>query len=253
MKYALITGASSGMGKEFAVQCAESGEYDRIIAVARRAERLNELVCKFGEMIVPVTLDLECEESFDVIRDKLEKENISLSLVVCAAGLGKYGSFAGISEQNCEKMVNVNLLGVMRTVRATVDHIHDGGRIILLGSQSSFQPLPYFNIYASTKAFIVHFGRALNIELKPRGIKVTTVCPGYVETEFFAVAAQSEQPDACTNFKPMYKPRDVVKRALKDSKKGKDMSVFGAYTKSMRLISKLLPHKLVMAVWLKIK
>jgi len=253
MKYALITGASSGIGREFVIQCAESGEFDRIIAVARRAERLNELITEYGEMIVPMALDLEIEESFDALSQKLSDDSLSLSLVVCAAGLGKYGSFPALSEKNCEKMVFLNVLGVMRTVRASLDRIENGGRIILMGSQSSFQPLPFFNIYASSKAFIVHYGRAMNVELKDRGISVTTVCPGYVETEFFTIAGQSEQPHACTNFKPIYKPQDVVRRALKDSKKRKDMSVYGAHTKAMRMLAKLMPHKLAMAVWLKIK
>ena len=254
MKYALITGASSGIGREFVRQTAESGEFDRIIVVARRAERLNELMLKYGEeKIIPLALDLTDEKNFDVIKEKLEKENITLSLLVAAAGLGKFGSFEGISEKNCETMVNINITALMRTVRATIDSIGKGGRIILLGSQSSFQPLPYFNIYAATKAFVVHYGRALNVELKERGISVTTVCPGYVETEFLAVAEQSEMPDACTNFKPMYKPAYVVRKALNDSKKGKDMSVYGATIKLMRLLAKLLPHRFVMFIWTKIR
>lgn len=253
MKCALITGASSGIGAEFVKQCAESGEFDKIIVIARRAERLQELASLYGEIIEPLVLDLSKEESFEQIKDKLAGEDLKLSLVVAAAGLGKYGSFPVLSQKNCETMVNLNVLGLIRTVRATLDSIISGGRIILMGSQSSFQPLPHFNIYASTKAFVVHFGRALNIELKNRKISVTTVCPGYVESEFFTVAAQSEDPDACTNFNPMYKACDVVKRALKDSKKGKDMSVYGANVKFMRLLCKLLPHSLVMKVWLKIK
>jgi len=253
MKYALITGASSGIGREFVKQCAESGEFDRIIVIARRAERLEELASAYGELICPMVLDLSCPESFDEISERLKQEGITLSLVVAAAGLGKYGSFPVLSEKNCETMVNLNVLGLMRTVRCTLDSMEKGGRIIIMGSQSSFQPLPHFNIYASTKAFTVHFGRALNVELKDRGISVTTVCPGYVESEFFTVAAQSEDPNACTNFSPMYKACDVVKRAIKDSKKGKDMSVYGANVKFMRLLCKLLPHSLVMKVWLKIK
>ena len=100
---------------------------------------------------------------------------------------------------------------------------------------------------------MVHFGRALNIELKNRKISVTTVCPGYVESEFFTVAAQSEDPDACTNFNPLYPVDMVVEKALADAYRGKDMSIPGAYVKTMRLLSKLLPHSLVMKVWMKIK
>lgn len=253
MKIALVTGASAGMGREFVRQIAGDSRYDQIWITARRAERLEEVKQELGEKIVPIPLDLCDPTAFDILSHRLKTASATVSLLVTAAGLGKYGSFPVLSEENAELMVNTNILGMMRTVRVCLPYMESDCRIILLGSQSAFQPLPHFNIYASTKAFTLHFGRALHRELKPKGITVTTLCPGYVDTEFFGVAAQSEDPAACTNFKPLYPVDMVVKKALSDAYRGKDLSVPGANVKMMRLLCKLLPHSLVMQVWMKIK
>lgn len=253
MRIALITGASAGMGREFARQIAADPGYDEIWVAARRENRLQELKDELGDRIVPITLDVCEEESFQCLREKLLIRSATVALLVTAAGLGKYGSFPAISEKNAELMVNTNILGMMRTVRACLDHMEAGGRIILLGSQSSFQPLPHFNVYAATKAFTLHFGRALHRELRPRKISVTTLSPGYVDTEFFDVAAQSEDPDACTHFSPLYDPKMIVRKALTASRRRKDICVPGFQVKCMRLLCKLLPHSLAMAVWMKIK
>lgn len=242
------------MGREFVRQIAEKYSHlDQIWVIARREERLIELQNELGEKIRPFALDLCNERSFIILKEALEETQAEVKLLVTAAGLGKYGSFPKLSEENAELMVQLNILGMMRTVRVCLDRLTFGGKIILLGSQSSFQPLPHFNIYASTKAFTLHFGRALHRELKGKGITVTTLSPGYVDTEFFDVAAKSEDPDACTNFSPLYSPVFVVKKALIAAEKGKDVCVPGANTKLMRLLAKLLPHTLVMKVWMKIK
>ncbi len=253
MKVSLVTGASSGIGREFVKQLSERG-YDKIYCIARRESRLCDLIKEFGNKILPIVADLSVENSFSMIVDRLNHDNIEkIDTLVAAAGFGKFGSFANNSEADMEAEVNVNILGVMRTVRAALPFLKNGSKVLIMGSQSSFQPLPEFNVYASTKAFILHFGRALNVELSKMGVTVTTVCPGYVATEFFDVAKKSGDPNACQNFSPLYLASDVVRRALVDSDKGKDVSIYGARIKGARLLAKILPHKLVMRVWLKIK
>lgn len=253
MRIALVTGASAGMGREFVRKIATDTQYDEIWVTARRADRLEALRTELGDKIVPIPLDLCDPASFATLSAKLKEASATVGLLITAAGLGKYGSFEKLSEDNAELMVNTNILGMMRTVRVCLAYLTSGSRIILLGSQSSFQPLPHFNIYASTKAFTLHFGRALHRELKPKGVTVTTLSPGYVDTEFFEVAAKSEDPDACTNFNPLYPVDFVVDKALTDAYRGRDLSIPGAYVKTMRLLAKLLPHSLVMAIWMKIK
>jgi short-subunit dehydrogenase len=105
------------------------------------------------------------------------------------------------------------------------------------------------NVYAATKSFVLSFSRALGAELKPRGIHVLAVCPMWVQTEFFDHAVVDET--AVVYYNKMWQPEQVVTQALKDLKKGRDVSVLGAYPKLQVLLTKLIPHKLVMRVWLK--
>lgn len=117
-----------------------------------------------------------------------------------------------------------------------------------MGSMSSIQPVPYINVYAATKAYVLSFSRALNVELKHRGIKVMAVCPYWVQTEFFNIAIND---DTVNKFGKIYTPEEVVTKALKDMKKGRDVSFCGLNTKLQRLGVKLMPHNLVMKIWCK--
>ena len=255
-KIAVITGASSGMGREFAVQIAVEGGLDELWVVARRAERLEELKKELeqnGLLVRPMALDLTSEDSVRQMQSVLAEEQPKVEILVNASGFGKYGTYRDLTDQEITQMIDLNCKSVVKMTYAVLPYMQSGGRVLILGSASAFQPLPEFNMYASTKAFVVHFSRALNVELKSRGITVTCVCPGYVRTEFFRVAQETANPDTCKNFTPMYEPEDVIRKALKDSKKGKDLSVLGLNTKLKRMSGKLLPSKLVMAVWMKIK
>ncbi len=253
MKIAVVTGASSGMGREFARQIAGLGQVDELWVVARREERLKELQEKLHLPVRIFALDLTKKESFEKLSEALKKQKPEVSILVNASGFGKYGTYRDLTDDEISQMIDLNCKAVVRTTYAVLPYMHAGGRVLILGSASAFQPLPEFNMYASTKAFVVHFSRALNVELKSRKITVTCVCPGYVRTEFFQVAKDTKNPDTCNHFKPLYEAEDVVKKALKDSARGKDLSVLGLDTKFKRLSGKLLPAGLVMKVWLKIK
>ena len=259
-KIAIITGASSGMGREFAVQIAAEGGLEEMWVVARRMDRLQALKEELeGKVSVdclvvrPVALDLTSEDSVAQMKELLAAEQPEVKILVNASGFGKYGTYKDLTDQEITQMIDLNCKSVVKMTYAILPYMQAGGRVLILGSASAFQPLPEFNMYASTKAFVVHFSRALNVELKSRGITVTCVCPGYVRTEFFQVAQQTANPTTCQNFTPMYEPEDVIRKALKDSKKGKDLSVLGMNTKLKRMSGKLLPSKLVMSVWMKIK
>ena len=252
MSIAIVTGASSGMGAEFVRQLAQEGGYEQIWAIARRKERLEELQREYPA-VRPVALDLVDAGARKELSAMLAAETPDVAAFVSCAGFGKYGTWQDLTEKEISDMIDLNDKATVLVTYAALRHMAHGARVILLGSCSAFQPLPEFNLYAATKAFVVHFGRALNVELKDRDICVTTVCPGYVNTEFFAVAQQTKNPDTCKNFSPMYESRDVVKRALRDAARGKDMSVLGANVKLQRLAAKVLPKRLIMRVWMKIK
>ena len=106
MKIALVTGASAGMGREFVRQIAGSAEYEQIWVTARRADRLEALKSELGDKIVPIPLDLCDKTSFDTLAEKLKSASATVALLVTAAGLGKYGSFPILSEENAELMVS---------------------------------------------------------------------------------------------------------------------------------------------------
>jgi len=258
MKIGIVTGASSGLGREFARQIAAGCGLDELWVVARRTDRLERLRTELEEAfsglkVRPVSLDLTLQTEIEKLTSMLAEENPDVNILVNASGFGKYGTYKDLTTEEITKMIDLNCKSVVLITYSVLPFMKKGSRVLNMGSASAFQPLPEFNMYASTKSFVVHFSRALNVELKSRGISVTSVCPGFVRTEFFDVARDTANPDTCQNFTPMYEPEDVVAKALIDSARGKDLSVLGLNTKLKRMAGKLLPAKLVMNTWMKIK
>lgn len=251
-KIAIVTGASSGMGREFVRQIAEKESVEEIWAVARRKERLEALKKEFPK-VRPVAMDLLKPESRTAFKKMLASEKPEVRILVNASGFGKYGTYKDLTDEEIDQILDLNLKALIHMTYDCLPYMRKKDRVINLGSASAFQPLPEFILYATSKVAVLHFSRALHVELKSRRIPVTCVCPGYVRTEFFQVAKQTKNPETCRNFSPMFEPEDVVRKALRDSRRGKDMSVLGLNVKAQRLAAKLLPHSLVMKVWLKIK
>jgi len=253
MSIAIVTGASSGMGMEFVRQIDKTEKLDEIWVIARRMERLEQLAQECTTPVRPVPLDLTEKESLERLRAMLAESKPQVSILVNASGFGKYGTYLDLTDEEIDRMIDLNAKSTVHVTYDVLPYMPEGSRIITIGSASAFQPLPEFIMYAATKSFVVSFCRALNVELRSRKITVTCVCPGYVRTEFFQVAQDTRNPTTCSNFKPMYEPEDVVRKALRDSRRGKDLSVLGMNTKLKRWAGKLLPAKMVMNTWLKIK
>lgn len=116
-----------------------------------------------------------------------------------------------------------------------------------IASLSSFMPLPHLGVYAATKAYVLSFSRAIAAEWKPRGIRVMAVCPGWVRTEFLNRA--QDDAGSLRFYGCFYEAPDVVKRAIRDMKKGKQVSLYGAQTRMLIVLSKVLPHRWVAAIW----
>lgn len=252
-KIAIITGASSGIGREFVRQIAAREKLDEIWVIARRRERLEELRAAILMPLRILPMDLTDSKTILTMKSLLTEEKPDVRILVNASGFGKYGTYKDLTYHEVNQMIDLNIRSVVNLTYTVLPFMRKKSRILIMGSASAFQPLPEFNLYASTKAFIVHFSRALNVELESRDITVTAVCPGYVRTEFIKVAQDTKNPTTCTNFKPLYEAEDVVAKALRDSLAGKDLSVLGLDTKLKRLSGKLLPSALVMKVWMKIK
>ena len=251
MKIAIVTGASSGMGREFVRQLSGYETVDEIWAVARRGEALEALKAQVSTPVRPVVLDLLKPESFDTLRAMLEAEKPDVRLLVNAAGFGKFGSFDKIPLEDECRMIDLNCKAVLVMTRLCVPYMAPGSHILELDSLSAFQPVPYITTYGATKAFVLSYSRAMNRELRGRGIRVMAMNPGWVKTEFFRHAFQSNQGGEVRYFNRLYEAADVVKTGLRDLYfTKKDCSIHGFPVKAQVLMVKLLPHKIVMDVWL---
>ncbi len=250
MKIAVVTGASSGMGREFVLQLEQYITVDEIWVIARRGERLCELQGEVGAKIRPISLDLTESESFTKYSTMLEEEKPEVSLLVNGAGFGKFGKFENIPLEDSMKMIDLNCKALVMMTELTLPYMHSGSKVIELDSLSAFQPVPYITVYGATKAFVLSYSRAMNQELAPRGIRVMSVNPGWVKTEFFEHAFTTNQSEI-KYFNKIYEAKDVVATALRDLyKTNKDVSMHGALIRWQTRLVKHLPHTLVMKVWM---
>lgn len=250
MNIAVITGASSGMGKELAVQLDKAEKYDEIWLIARRKERLEELSAELSAPCVTIAMDLTDTSSFDKYKTMLEERKPNVKTLANCSGFGKFGKYDDIPIPESMNMIDLNCKALVTMTELTLPYMSEGSDIINLDSLSSFQPVPFLNVYAATKAFVLSYSQALNAELRPRRIKVMAVCPGWVKTEFFDRATTTDDK-AVTYFNVMYTAKQVITTAMKDRAKGKTVSVHGLPVKFQVFLVKHLPHKFVINTWLR--
>ena len=250
MKIAIVTGASSGMGREFVLQLSQYVEVDEIWVIARRREALETLKEEVSVPVRPLCLDLTCSDSFNALAQLLETEKPDVKLLVNAAGFGKFGDYQKISSQDDCLMIDLNCKALVMMTRLTLPYMSRGSHILQLDSLSAFQPVPYITTYGATKAFVLSYCRAMNQELKATGIRMMAMNPGWVRTEFFNHAMQTNGNEV-QYFNHLYEACDCVRTALRDLYRSKkDYSVHGLPIKGQVLLVKLLPHSIVMRVWL---
>ena len=246
---AIVTGASSGMGKEFAITVQDNVSVDEMWVIARRKERLEELQKEVNIPLKVIALDLSNDESFKKIGELLKKEKPSIKLLINASGYGKFEKITNISNEDNIGMIDLNVKALTNMCLTCIPYMQRGSQIINFASVAAFQPVPYINVYAATKAYVLSFSRSLNVELKNENIKVLAVCPFWTKTEFFDRAVTENK--VIKKYVAMYNSKDVIKKAWKDYKKGKDISIYGFNANLQRVIGKLLPHRLIMSLWLK--
>ncbi|MEA4853917.1 MAG: SDR family NAD(P)-dependent oxidoreductase [Christensenella sp.] len=249
MGIAIVTGASSGMGREFVKQISAHGQMDEIWVVARRKERLEALRSEVKTPLRVLSLDLTQQSSIDEILQVLQTGNPQVRLLCNCSGFAKFGDFEEVSINDALAMIDVDIRALVAVTMACIPFMPSGSHIVEIASTAAFQPLPDLNVYAACKAFVLSYSRALNRELGKKGVSVTAVCPGWTKTEFFDVARKDASSSAVKNFFFPSKPENVVARALKDAYREREVSIYGVFNKLHWFFAKLLPASSVMTLW----
>ena len=247
---AIVTGASSGLGGEFVRQLAQQEGLDEIWVIARRKERLEQLARQVKTPLRVLPLDLIESESFDTLRELLVAEQPRVQVLINAAGFGKIGSYRDISITDCDRMMDLNCRAAVDMTLLALPYMGRGSRILEICSTTSFQPFPYLNVYAATKAFLYRFSRALRWELRGTGITVTAVCPYWIkDTEFIATAQKTKNSSYIRHFPLASREKSVARWALHDSRLGLPVSTPGIVCSLHRIAAKVIPAEGMMGVW----
>lgn len=236
MNIAIITGASSGMGREFARRLDSLlKKTDEIWLLARRREQLDALAAQMQTKTRVIAIDLTSEQELAQFAEVLSIRNARITVLINCAGTGKYGPFSALDKKVCSEMLRVNVLALTEMTGICLPFMRKGSRIIELASGAAFLPQTNFAVYAASKAYVYSLGRALAKELRESGIHVTTVCPGPVDTPFLKHAYDS--PSCMNGLKKLTLEtvEHVVETALRDSLKGNAVSVCGLPMKFLYL------------------
>ena len=246
MKIAVITGASAGIGREFVYSIDRRYQLDEIWVIARRADRLEELKAACRTPLRPVVLDLSDLQSLEVYQKLLEQAKPDISILVNAAGCGVFGPFAEKDLQKQLSSATLNALALTGMCHMSIPYMRTGSKIVNMGSNSAWQPVPYQTVYGASKSYVLNFSRSLWRELKPKGIHVMCVCPGWIRTEFQKVA---HHDDYVRYVDKWYGPDEVAEQAMKDLDKEKVVSILGHPVRRQVRLVKFLPVKFVMDTW----
>ncbi|MEI8201216.1 MAG: SDR family NAD(P)-dependent oxidoreductase [Eubacteriales bacterium] len=260
MNIAVITGASSGIGEHFLRQVVRERSafgcvpFDEIWVIARRADRLLSMKSELDPVRIRVfMLDLTSDNALKDMAEELQKRKPSIGLLVNCAGVGYTGCFETVPRGEIHKMIALNCAVLAEFTSVCLPYMiptgdlctyPTGPRIINIASSAGFLPQPGSAVYAASKAFVIHFSRALQAELRIHNIASTTVCPGPVATEFAAVATGVPGAKA-KGFKSLFvvKPERLVKKSILASKKGRGLYVYGLSQKILHVLTKILPAR----------
>ena len=238
---ALITGASAGLGVDFARQLAAKGK--RLVLVARRKDRLDALVAELGNARA-VEADLSLPDAADRLMADLATHGEHVELLVNNAGFGLTGRFAELDGKRQREMIDLNCGALVELAHAVLPGMIDrkSGAILNVASTAAFQPGPGMAVYFATKAFVLSFSEALHEEVKKRGVIVSALCPGPTSTEFGAVAGfgPSNLLDKVAADSPA-----VVRAGLDGLEKGRAIVIPGLMNKATAQAHRFFPRSLV--------
>ena len=244
MKIGIISGASSGIGKSIATEL-DHRNLDQLWLIGRNEERLKNLSNTLDTDTRLFPLNLADKSSYEAIASALQECGAQVEYLVLSAGVGYNGAFRNVSLEQIDSMIDVNCTALVSLTRTTLPYIPSGGKIINIASGAGFLPQPYFAVYAATKSFVISFSKGLRYELKKKKIKVCAVCPGPVDTEFFAGLENVKE------YKKKYliSPQRVAVGSLKAAERGKAIYSPTFSMKAVHLMSKILPSSLLAQIY----
>ena len=245
----LVTGASSGIGAEYARALRARGE--SVVLVARRQDRLVALAAELGgePAVVVAAADLAQDGAAELLKKTLDDRGLSVDGLVNCAGLGLTGPFASQPLPVVRAMCDVNVRALVELTRVFLPPMLERrrGRIVNVASNAAFQPIPYLGVYAATKAFVLSFTEALGDELRGTGIQVQALCPGITTTEFLDVSQTGG--DLRVRQLPMMTPRQVVEASLDGLERGRLRVVVGLPNRVLGFLAqRLAPGRLARGV-----
>ncbi len=247
MKIAVITGASSGIGREYALEVSRTGTgIDEIWLIARREDKLRETASSISKKVRILPLDITDNSCLERYAALLKETGAEVSLLINNAGYGKLGDFDSLAVSDNTGMVRLNCEALTAVTALTLPFMRNGGEIINVCSIAAFAPNTRMAVYCSTKAYVLSLSRALRGELKKRGINVLAVCPGPMDTEFLPTAGIAPGSSHTFDTLPRVNPSVMARKSLAASKKGKSVYTNRLFYKFYRIIAKLLPHSIVM-------
>lgn len=247
MNIAVVTGASSGLGLEYAKVIYETRtDLDEIWVIARREQRLQQLQSELGSSVIPLAFDITDPQAVDEYINLLKDKQATVKLLINNAGFGKLGNFDGLSLQENTRMVRLNCEALTAITSATLPFMNEHSEILNSCSIASFAPNTRMAVYSSTKAYVMSLSRALRVELKPRKINVLAVCPGPMSTEFLSIANIEKGSSKTFDTLPRVNPHTMAVKSLKASARGRAVYTNRLFFKFYRLLAKILPHSLVM-------
>lgn len=243
MNVIVITGASSGIGREFACQMDRYfTNVDEFWLIARSRDKLKEVADSLRHRTRILTMDITKDAQLDRLEDTLQENGAVVRILVNCAGYGLMGAFETQDREGVLGMVRLNCEALTNITHRLIPYMKRGSRIIQLASSAAFLPQIDFAVYAATKSYVLSFSRALGEELQDKGIAVTSVCPGPVDTPFFDIAEKNGTTLAIKKY-TMVTAQRVVAKALRDSYHKRPMSVCSLPIRIFEAGAKWIPHQ----------
>ena len=240
-KTALVTGASSGIGANFARVLAAKGMH--VILVARNTERLQMLAGEIAEQsgvrAEVITADLGRENAAQAVYDEVQRRGLHVDMLVNNAGFGTHGQFETLDAGRDHEEIMVNVTALVDLTHAFIPAMlaRGDGAILNVASTAGFQPVPYMAVYGATKAFVISFSAALAHEYRPRGIRVVALCPGATATEFFSVVGTEDVVVGAKRTTQL-----VVTTGLQALERGQSVVIDGRANATLAQFARLMPQ-----------